>query len=266
MTMDHPGEALDPDRPVLPSAGEYPDGFTIAVHRHHRAQLLYAVRGAMTVSTASGTWVVAPQQAVWVPAAVEHQVNCRGSVSMRTLYVHPRFARDLGRDCRVVGVSALLRELILRMVSLGAQSTDSHANAPQLAGLIPVVLDELRTLESTPLHLPLPGDSRLRLITDHLRAEPADGRSLTQWSQQAGASSRTLARLFVRETGLTFANWRQRLRLQAAVTRLGEGQSVTRVAYDLGYRSPSAFVAMFRRALGAPPLRYFRNGEGDAAG
>jgi AraC-like DNA-binding protein len=44
--------------------------------------------------------------------------------------------------------------------------------------------------------------------------------------------------------------------LVTAVARLAEGQAVTTVAYDLGYESPSAFIAMFRRNLGHTPGRY----------
>lgn len=109
-----------------------------------------------------------------------------------------------------------------------------------------------------PLHLPLPRDPRLKAITDSLLAAPGDNRDLTQWGRRTGASGRTLARLFRRETGMTFASWRRRLRLLAAVSRLGGGESVTTVAYDLGYHSPSAFVAMFRRSLGTSPGRYLK--------
>jgi AraC-like DNA-binding protein len=62
----------------------------------------------------------------------------------------------------------------------------------------------------------------------------------------------------VKETGMTFGAWRERLRLTAAVARLGEGEPVTAVAYDLGYQSPSAFIAMFRRSLGDTPGRYLK--------
>ena len=95
-----------------------------------------------------------------------------------------------------------------------------------------------------------------------LLAEPGDNRDLAAWGRQAGASGRTLARLFRRETGMTFAGWRRRLRLMAALSRLGAGEPVTRVAYELGYHSPSAFVAMFRRALGMPPGRYLKGDHG----
>jgi AraC-like DNA-binding protein len=127
-----------------------------------------------------------------------------------------------------------------------------------------VIPDELAGLEPEPLHLPLPADSRLRSVTDTLIADPADGRDLKAWATTAGASERTLARLFVKETGMTFGTWRQRRRLLAAIGRLAEGQSVTSVALDLGYDSPSAFITMFRRTLGATPGRYLQQAPGPA--
>jgi AraC-like DNA-binding protein len=126
------------------------------------------------------------------------------------------------------------------------------------ARVMTVILDELRALKPEPLHLPHPRDVRLKRIAEALLADPADGRALEDWARDAGASARTLARLFVKETGMTFGAWRERLRLTAAVARLGEGEPVTAVAYDLGYQSPSAFIAMFRRSLGDTPGRYLK--------
>lgn len=208
----------------------------------------------MTVSTGDGTWVVPPQQAVWVPPGVLHEVTSIGALAMRTLYLHPAAIGGLPEACRVVTVPALLRELILRAVTL---PPDYPPDGPE-ARLMAVVPDQLQALQPEPLHLPMPSDRRLRTITDALAKRPADGRSLADWARSAGASERTLARLFRRETGMTFGAWRQRLRLLAAIARLAEGRPVTAVAFDLGYESPSAFVAMFRRQLGEPPGRYLR--------
>src|SRR3546814_638212 len=113
-----------------------------------------------------------------------------------------------------------------------------------------------------PRCLPLRRDVRMRRIAEALLADPADTRALGDWAKAAAASERTLARLFVRETGMTFGAWRERLRLTAAVARLAEGQPVTSVAFDLGYQSPSAFIAMFRRCLGDTPGRYLKRTAG----
>jgi len=123
--------------------------------------------------------------------------------------------------------------------------------------LIAVLMDQLRALKETPLHLPLPKDNRLKKITDALGENPSRQETLEEWASQVGASSRTLARLFQDETGLTFGAWRQQARLLKALERLASGEQVTAIALDLGYESPSAFSAMFKRALGTSPRRYF---------
>ncbi|MEE8227818.1 MAG: helix-turn-helix transcriptional regulator [Kiloniellales bacterium] len=252
----HPGNCDDRARPVIALASDHPEPHHFPPHSHLRAQLVFASAGVMTVRTAEGTWVVPPQQAVWVPPRVVHAVASDGPMAMRTLYLHPSATDGLPTNCCVVTVPPFLREVILHAVTL---PPDYPPEGPE-ARLMAVIPDQLRALKAEPLHLPMPSDRRLRKITDGLTGNPADGRTLGDWARSAGASERTLARHFRRETGMTFGSWRQRLRLLTAIARLAEGRPVTAVAYDLGYESPSAFVAMFRRELGSPPGRYMRAG------
>jgi AraC-like DNA-binding protein/mannose-6-phosphate isomerase-like protein (cupin superfamily) len=253
-----PGNVDDPARPVIAVAHDRPGTFEVPWHRHRRGQLLYATEGVMRVSAADSTWIVPPQQAVWVPPGVGHTVTSLGPMAMRTLYVHSRSAAGLPGECCVFSVSPLLREMILYALTL---PLDVCLTGPQ-ARLIAVIPDLLATLRAEPLQLPLPADRRLRTIADALLRDPTDHRPLREWGVRVGASERTLARRFRGETGMGFRAWRQRLRLQSAITRLSEGTAVTAVAYELGYASPSAFVAMFRRKLGAPPRRYLRSPHG----
>ena len=251
-------------RPVAAMAKDFADGFHIVPHHHERAQLIFAARGVMTVATESGTWVVPPQRAVWMPAHVTHEIRMSGAVSMRTLYVRPDEAASLPPAVRVIAISPLLRELILRACELPVLYDEAGPEGRLMATL----LDEIAALPSIALDLKMPVDPRLDRVCRALRAEPGDDRTLDDWAREAGASGRTLARLFQKETGLSFADWRQQARLLAAMARLAAGQPITRIALDLGYDSVSAFSAMFRRALGAPPSRYFSlppEGEGGSA-
>ncbi len=241
-------------RAVVALAADYPADHHIAPHSHPRTQLVHAASGIMTVTAEGGAWVIPRGRAVWVPAAVSHAIHTHGPVAMRTLYIAPDAAPGLPDACRVIAVSALLRELILAAMTMPRLYAE---DGPE-ARLIAVIFDRLRSAEIAPLSLPLPRDTRLRRVTDGLLARPGDGRPLQAWARTAGASPRTLARLFVRETGMTFHVWRQQARLLDALRRLDSGQSVTTVAYDLGYRNPSAFITMFRRALGTTPGRFYR--------
>jgi AraC-like DNA-binding protein len=239
-------------RPMAAMAKDFPDGHHIARHAHERAQLIFAAQGVMMVSTPEGSWAVPPQRAVWMPAGTSHEIRMAGAVAMRTLYVRGDAAARLPDQVRVIAVSSLLRELILRACTLPIMYDESGP-----AGRIMVLLlDEIAALPSLALDLPMPRDRRLARICHALQTDPGATRTLEEWAGQAGASARTLARLFVRETGLTFAGWRQQARLLAALARLAADQPVTQVALELGYDSPSAFAAMFRRALGSPPSDY----------
>lgn len=199
--------------------------------------------------------MVPPSQGVWIPSYAEHSAHATQSVALLSLFVDASATAGLPKDCQVVHVSPLLRELIFKAVEMG----NEYGAAGPAARLMQVILDELHALKSAALSLPLASDKRVRQVCEALLANPADERGLEAWAPRVGASTRTLARLFVSETGSTFAEWRRQMRLLEAIDRLGKGQAVTRVALDLGYESPSAFIAMFRRTLGASPGKYFQN-------
>jgi len=245
-------------RPVAAMAKDFPSGHVIAPHSHPRAQLIYAAEGVMRVTTPEGAWIVPPYRAVWVPAGVEHEVRMSGGpVAMRTLYVAPKSAPRALAGCIVIEVSPLLRALILRAVEEPVEY-DQRGGAGLVMALI---LEELGRAASVPLSIPLPRDPRLAVLCRALLDDPAAPDTLDTWAERAGASARTLARLFQRETGMGFTQWRQQVRLAEAVGRLAKGDPVARVAEGLGYSSASAFTAMFHRALGATPRHYLARGD-----
>jgi AraC-like DNA-binding protein len=241
------------DRPVAAWANDYAAGARLAPHRHSRGQLVFAASGVMNVTTARGTWVVPPSRAVWVPAEVEHGIAMSGAVAMRTIYVHKAAAGGLPEAPCVLNVSPLLRELILRAMDLPPLYSLRSADGRVMA----MILDEIRSLPVMPLELPMPRDARLLRACAAVLADPGAARSFARLAKGTGASMRTLARLFRRETGLSFTRWRQQARLMEALRRLAAGAPITAVALDLGYATPSAFTYMFRRALGVPPSRFY---------
>lgn len=247
----HYGE--DVPRPVVTRPNNYTTGRKTGLHWHVRAQLLYASQGVMTVSTAKGNWVVVPQRAVWIPATERHDLQSLGPLSLRSLFIHPDAVGGLPTECCVVNVSPLLRELIAAACRLPKQ----YALGGREEHMMALILDEIRAVSVAPLHLPEPRDPRLVRMSTMIRANPADDRTLDAWGRMVGASSRTLARLFLAETGMSFRQWQQQARLLESLVRLANGQAVTTVAAEVGYESTSAFIAMFRRVLGATPKKYF---------
>jgi AraC-like DNA-binding protein len=232
---------------------DYPSGHHVPCHVHDLHQLVYAVHGVMTVSADQGSWIVPTHRGVWVPAHVKHTIRMSGAVSMRTLYIDPRIARGLPRECRVVEVPPLLRELILRAVEHG--SLDRRIRAE--AHLVAVLLDEIRALPTRALFLPRPADPRARRLVQHLESDPAARQPLALLAGGTGASPRTHQRLFRGETGMTFGVWRRQLRLRHALETLASGASVTAAALEAGSQSVSAFVSVFRQTFGETPGRYF---------
>ena len=246
-------DVTDVPRPIVAMAKEFPSGHLIPLHQHDRSQLLYASSGVMTVTTHRGIWVVPPLRAVWVPAYTPHQINVSGNLSMRTLYIDPAFFPGPFNYCCVLAVSPLLKELILHAVNLPRLYP---LRGPE-ERLLMVTLDQIKATIIAPLELPIPEDDRLNRIYQRISINPGDSRTLDEWGKVVGATGRTLARRFRLETGMSFGQWRQQIRILEALKRLGMKEPVTTIALELGYDSPSAFISMFKKALGKTPGQYF---------
>ena len=247
----------DTPRPVVAIGTDYPDGHRLPRHTHRRAQLLYGATGVMQVSTADGNWVVPPQRAVWIPPGVAHEVLMLG-VSTRSLYIEPAAVTTMDARCQVISVSPLMRQLLMEAVELALD----YDEAGRDGALIDLLLHELLRSAHLPLHLPLPQDPRLLGLCQAFLKHPDAHVSPVQWAAQLPVSLRSFNRLFSRQTGLSFSQWRQQACVMSALARLVVGDSVTRIALDLGYDSPAAFSTMFRRILGHAPSAWLEKTAG----
>lgn len=227
-------------------------GHTLPFHNHRRAQLVYASKGIMKVTTQAASYVVPPQRSVWMPPEVQHRIDAHSDVSMRTLYFDPLLVTNLPSKATILNVSPLLRELIISAVKSGPIYLPNSAEAR----LMSVITDQIGRLSEVALALPIPSDPRLLQITKSLIEEPGDNQTLDQWSTKVGASKRTLSRLFAAQTGMSFGEWRQQRRLLRAVELLATNESITNIAIELSYDNTSAFIAMFKRCLGTTPAKY----------
>jgi AraC-like DNA-binding protein len=230
----------------------YSNGHVIEPHSHPWGQVIYAASGTMRVIAASALWLVPQGRALWAPPEVTHEIEMHGAVAMRTIYVPPPRAGALATDCHALEVGALLRELILFIVAKGLLKEKASADER----LADVFLDQLAASERLIFNLPMPHDGRASAIARRLREEPALARDLEVLARDAGASARTIQRLFLEETGLRFVEWRQRLKLIHAIDALGQGSTVTAAGAEAGYASTSAFIAAFKQHIGHTPLRY----------
>ncbi len=247
---------VDPDgvaRPVLVvGTKQMSGGLELDFHTHRKAQLFFVLRGEMTCEASNALWLVPPQSALWVPGGTGHRLKSRAPFEGFSLFVEPDAVVTLPRECCSVSVSPLLRELLFRAAALPVL----YPLDGREARLVTVLLDELAAAQAEELRLPMPTDARLRRLVELLTARPEDGATLKEWAKRLGVGERTLNRLLVQETGMSFGRWRQRLHIILALQWLSRGASVQSVATDLGYESASSFVTMFRKALGTSPARY----------
>lgn len=227
--------------------------FLLLEHDHPWAQLLYATTGAMTVYAGTTSWMLPAGKAVMIPADCKHSIRMWGEVAMRTLYLSPELDCAALRDprCRVVTVTALLRELILRVIEMAALDR----RVPEHARFAGVLLDELGRAEVTPLALPVPADARAAAVAMEVLATPSEEVALDRLARRHGVGRRTLERIFRSETGMSFGMWQQKARLLNSVRALAEDRPVTEAALDAGYSSVSAYIAAFKRTFGCTPGR-----------
>jgi AraC-like DNA-binding protein len=223
-------------------------------HRHCRGQLFGSMRGLLTIGVEEGVWVVPTTHAIWVPPHRVHWARSHGPFHGYAVYVAEPACMTLPAAPCAIRMSSLLREATLRAANWPLGPLD--ASAGRLAG---VILDEIGTLPTDPLGLPLPRDARLLRIAQALLDDPANGRGLEEWARWAAISDRSLSRRFASETGFTFTAWRQRARLMRALEMLAEDVPVTSIALELGYSTASTFIALFRRTFGVTPALYRRN-------
>ncbi|MCA0318841.1 MAG: helix-turn-helix transcriptional regulator [Proteobacteria bacterium] len=247
----------DVQRPVVAMAAEFANGEVGTRHCHRRAQFLYATSGIMTVITDEGSWAVAPQHALWIPPGLMHQTRCWGQVNLRTLYVEPDAAAGLPATCQLMTLTPLLAALVQEAVALPVEY-DPAGREGRIIDLILIEIGRVPVLASS---APMPKDRRLARICEAILRDPGNNHDLDHWARHGGLARRTLTRLFRSETEMSFTQWRQQVRLMEALTRLTSGDTVTNVALDLGYDSPSAFTAMFRRTMGLSPRDYLRWGD-----
>ena len=241
-------------RAIVTRRSSYDHGHQIKPHWHARAQFVFAVAGTMRVRTSRRAWIVPPSRALWVPSRTVHEVQMYGVVEMRSLYVNDAAGAGMPSSCVVLNVTPLLRELVVRAVALPAAYDEEGDDGV----LMRLLMAEIRRLSPCALDLPLPESADLMQLCERILADLSTRRPCGLDAGDMHTSTRTLYRRFLRETGITFARWKQQARLLESIRRLAEGIPVTTVAIDLGYESPSAFSTMFRRSLGIAPRSFIK--------
>jgi len=249
------GQILRPDapHPVFGRQFEYPRGYAGHTHRHRLAQLVYPLRGVVSVETGAGTWVVTTLTAVAIPPWQEHRVAAYGNASLRSVFVDPDVHPSLITDVEAVHVSPLLHELIREA---GDHHTDIDRESGGIAAsVVDLIAQLLPTMPTSRRSIWLPRIEHpvLRPIEAALDDDPGDTTTVDEWARRLALSTRHFGRLFKQETGTTFSTWRSLHHVKHALVWIAQGESVSRIAADLGYSSPSSFIEMFKRHTGCTP-------------
>ena len=235
-------------------ATDYPSDWFIEPHSHTKHQLIYAIKGLMIVESGNECWTVPPSRGVWMPCGQVHAIRCVGDVKMRSVFVRIDAATGLPLQSKAISISPLLSELIKASVSL----KPPYAEDSRDARIMHLILDELALLPALPLSLPQPADPRINQICLAWQDDPGDASTVADWSERLALDQKTIQRLFRKETGMTFGQWRQQARLLLALERIAVGEKVIDIALELGYESPSAFTSMFKKQFGKTPSHFFR--------
>lgn len=264
-------------RPVRAKARVITADLQVEPHSHAWGQLAFSATGVARITAGRSTFIVPPSRAVWIPPHVVHAVTVLEDADMRTVYVHqqggevgplvPAAQQAVWRECRVLEVTALMRELVLELARVPAPGRDASGQFPEgkpgerercLAALI---LDEMRQAKPVPLGVALPVDKRLRALCEAVLNDPGRHTTLADWAAEVGASPRTVARLFRDELQTSFVQWRQQVLLAKALSLSARKRPMSHIAAELGYASASAFTAMVTRSVGMPPSRFFALGQ-----
>jgi AraC-like DNA-binding protein len=237
--------------PIVAMEREFPDQTYVTSHTHGRGQLAICRSGILTIITDDGTRIVPPNVAIWIPAGTRHAAKTVGVVKAQNIYLDHDENGGLPPNCVLFDVHPLLQELVSEAVRI---DNDYGTNSRE-SRLMSLILDEIRS-SSVCCSFPLPKDPRATRVCNIILGTPRNNETLASLAKEAGASPRTLERLFLSECGMSFSQWRREVRLNIAIRLLREGESISNIAVDLGYDSTSAFSLMFRKALGVSPSEY----------
>ncbi|MFZ6772166.1 AraC family transcriptional regulator [Undibacterium sp. SXout7W] len=250
-TNPHPPESdPTPARPIRLVARNLQLAQNLIPHEHDWGQLTYTPQGMLQVVAEGSIWFVPPMRAIWIPPNVTHEVRTLADSQLRVIHIHADRNPFSGKHCLVLEVSRLLKELIASLEILDTPG-------PRENHMTQVIIDELQTAKTLPIHLPMPTDKRLKGLCEILLANPASNDTLDVLAKQVGASSRTLTRLFEQDLNMSFGTWRQQMRLARVTPLISRGLPLSQVATELGYASQSAFSAMFKKTFGESPSAFF---------
>ena len=246
------GYEINEFRPVSTYSENIQNAKCANSHAHPRAQIISCNSGVMKVVTKRNIWIINPLQSVWIASNEEHQVFFPNNVRVITAFIDKSKLNNLPKDSFAFDNSSFLNSLLKKIVSFG---NPNKLTIPQ-SRVIEVFLDEISTLKPSTTFLPTSQEKRVRIVVDDLMHNFSSKKNIDYYANKSSVSPRTLSRLFNKELGMSFGDWKMRLKLMEAVKQLGENKSVKQIAFDLGYENVSSFITTFKKHFGKTPTNY----------
>lgn len=218
-------------------------------HSHnYEHELVWPLAGTVFLRLEGRAWTVLAGQGAWLRAGEQHEVSTKGAARLGVTHLRADIPEASHFESGITLVDPALRELLI------------YLNRAQLDLAIRLRLQraclDLMTPAREPLmNIPIPDDPRLTPLVSTLLEDCADPRSLGEWAQTLEMSTRTLNRAMIATVGMSFGQWRRRVRISDAHALIADGASVATAASYVGYASPSALIASFRAVTGRTPAR-----------
>ncbi|MEC5341028.1 helix-turn-helix transcriptional regulator [Brenneria populi] len=221
-------------------------------HSHSWGHLIYVTSGVMVLNIQGKRFWAPPEFAIWVPLGMTHSCYNRRQAAFNTINLTDRLCKELPDFPCLLEVGPIFKAIVDDFLARNMLVPQGKT----ALRLCRVMLDQMRAAPRRCNYLPETDDKLLAPILRQLEQCPGDNRTLAQWAQQVYSTERTLSRRCQSELGMSFSEWRQRLRFLRALALLRQGMTVQAVALDVGYNSSSALIAMFQKIAGCTPERY----------
>lgn len=236
---------------ISPWVNSYSSGSVIRTHSHPELQILYTNYGDMRVSSDIINCHVTPSQVAIIPPGIEHEIQVEREAEMATIYIGNLELEDKKQNgLTALPASPMLKQLIIRTI---ARTQDKNFKPQDNIYLLGLLFEEIDSTANTLNITSLPDDKRVCSICQKILSDPLKKVTLAELARPAGASPRTINRIFQRHYGTTFEQWRKRIKLSWAERKIQAGHSVSEVACELGYATTSSFSYAFKRSTGRSP-------------
>jgi len=232
------------------------DAADFEAHVHTCGQLVFAQHGPMLLETRRGIVRMGPDRAAWLPAGESHAVFLDRRFRYHSLYIDSGFCSR--GTWGVFILSPLLRELIIDV----SQWPESNLTADEKLRRSHIIVDEIMRAQQTGSSVRVPDDMKLSIICRALERDPSIEKSFEDWAIEVGASTKTLQRLFLAQTGMAFQQWRNNVRMTKAFELYMSGTREFDVALAVGYATAGACAQAFKKFYGHPPSLLKRRMQG----